>query len=98
MNIFSMLLVVLLCVGIGIVLLSFVLFTHLVRFLHDHYPDEWIRAGKPIGFFWRPAECRSWHLFDQWKSGFATNWASFAWVFRKPEWIKRNPDTERVFA
>lgn len=97
-NIFLILLAVLLSIGIGTVLLSFVLFTRLVRFLHDRYPDEWIRVGKPVGFFWRPAEYRSWNLSDQWRSGFATNWASKVWVLRKPEWIKRSPDTERVFA
>jgi len=97
MNIFLIFLVALFGFSIGILLFSFVLFTRLVRILHDDYPDEWIRAGKPVGFLWRPVECRSWHLFDQWRSGIATNWVSFAWIFQKPEWVKRNPDTERVF-
>jgi hypothetical protein len=53
--------------------------------------------GEATGFLWRPAEYRSWNLVDQWRSSIATNWVSFAWIFQKPEWVKRNPDTERVF-
>jgi hypothetical protein len=97
MGIFLILLIVLFGFGIGTLLFSFALFTRLVRVLHDHYPDEWLHAGKPVGFLWRPSEYRSWHLFDQLRSGFATNWVAFAWIFQKPEWVKRNPDTERVF-
>lgn len=65
MNIFLILLVSLFGFSIGILLFSFALFTRLVRVLHDHYPDEWLHAGKPVGFLWRPTEYRSWHLFDQ---------------------------------
>jgi hypothetical protein len=45
LNIFLILLLVLDGISIGILLFSFVMFTRLVRILHDHYPDEWLHAG-----------------------------------------------------
>ena len=71
---------VLLFVGAGLLLYSFVTFDRLVRAQYEAHREAWIADGQPRGFFWRAREC-TWF-----GSAIATHRLSFAWLFNTPAW------------
>jgi hypothetical protein len=77
---------------LGILILIPILFLALVNFdrlvkseFHKHKP-QWIKDGKPGGFFWRPYE--STFIL----SALATKRLSFSWLFKTPQWVDEDPE------
>jgi hypothetical protein len=70
---------------IAVLFTSFCAFDTLVKRLHDQYPDEWDRVGRPYGFFWRPKS----RTLRWMSSGFAMQKLAFVWLFSTPEWMKQ---------
>jgi hypothetical protein len=47
-----------------------------------NYKDQWIKDGKPKGFFWTPPD-------STWiRSGLSTQRLSIFWVFKTPSWMQ----------
>ena len=61
----------------------------IINIMHESYPDEWVKAGCPCGYFSRP-------------SGSGFNWRSrdrfarklFKW-WKRIDWIERNEEAQR---
>jgi len=70
----------------GILLYAFINFGRLVKIEYQRHNKEWIRDGKPMGFFWRFPES-SWL-----SSSFAMQKLSMQWLFKTPDWT--NNDAE----
>ena len=71
-------------------IVSFRTFDELVRLEYQEHYDEWMRKGKPDGFFWHPKES-TWF-----GSSLARNKLSFLWLFVTPEWIKQSSQARRL--
>ena len=56
----------------------------LIRLEFERYPDEWVKDGKPVGAFYRPAGTS---LFQN-----ASTWAVGKWARRPPQWILEDGD------
>jgi hypothetical protein len=41
----------------GILIYAFFNFDRLVKIEYQRHNEDWIKDGKPIGFFWRAPEC-----------------------------------------
>src|ERR1700690_273631 len=65
---------------------SFFNFDSLVNIEYKRHNEDWIKDGKPKGFFWRAP---GGPLFS---GSIATQKLSFVWLFRTPHWV--NNDTE----
>jgi hypothetical protein len=57
----------------------------LIRREHDLHHKDWERDGRPIGSFFLPPGAR---LF---RSRFAFNHRSFAWLFSTQQWVRGDP-------
>lgn len=71
--------------GLIIVLfMSFSSFNKLVKLEYNQYRQEWIKDGKPQGFYWRPPECTmfSWYAMQR---------LTILWLFKTPEWVIGTP-------
>jgi len=65
---------------------AFFNFDTIVKIEHEKYNHEWIKDGKPIGFFWRSSQC-TWL-----SSAMALQRLSFRWLFTTPPWIRNDSD------
>ena len=63
-----------------ILLYAFFNFDRLVKIEYQKHNEDWIKDGKPAGFFWRAPDS-SWI-----SSALATQKLSFQWLFKTPEW------------
>jgi hypothetical protein len=61
------------------------LFDSLVRWEHAHHREQWIRDGKPSGYFWKSAEC----VF--WTSHNAMHTLQLSLLFKTPGWAAESP-------
>ncbi len=60
-------------------------FDELVKIEYTKYRAEWIKDGKPRGFFWRPPE-------SIWLAGsLSMQRLSWKWLFKTPQWISSEP-------
>jgi hypothetical protein len=57
-------------------------FDELLRHLHEHRLEEWIAAGRPLGYFWRPEEDIAWIEGTQARSRLLRGW-----LVRSPDWM-----------
>ncbi len=71
---------------IGILLYAFFNFDRLVKIEYQRHKEDWIKDGKPIGFFWRAPES-SWF-----RSSFAMQNLSMQWLFKTPDWTNNDPE------
>ena len=65
---------------------AFVNFYKLVKIEYRKYRAEWIKDGKPRGFFWRPPES-TWFA-----SSIAMQGLSWKWLFKTPQWMSGDPE------
>jgi len=70
----------------GILLYAFFNFDRLVKIEYQRHNEDWIKDGKPRGFFWRAPES-SWI-----RSSFAMQRLSMQWLFKTPDWINNDPE------
>lgn len=71
---------------IALLLYEFVNFDRLVKIEYQKHSEDWIKDGKPKGFFWRPPE-------SPWVGGsFALQRISFVWLFRTPKWTSNDAE------
>jgi hypothetical protein len=64
-----------------ILVIAFVNFDKLVKIEYTKYRKDWIKDGKPRGFFWWPPERT---LFS---SSLALQALSLKWLFKTPQWM-----------
>ena len=76
---------ILLLVGAGVLVYSFVTFDRLVRTHYEFHREAWMADGKPRGFFWRAPEC------DWFASSLALHRLSLTWLFSTPAWVAESP-------
>ena len=73
--------------GLMVILLYAIFnFDRLVKIEYQRYKEEWIKDGKPIGFFWRTPES-SWL-----SSSFAMEKLTMQWLFKTPHWVNKDPE------
>jgi len=58
-------------------------FDDLLRHLHANHSEQWLQAGKPIGFFWQPEEGTTWMEGTQ-----ARSVLFWSWMRSTPAWIE----------
>jgi hypothetical protein len=68
-----------------ILFLAFFNFDAIVKIEYQRHKDDWIKDGKPIGFFWRSPES-SWF-----SSAFAMQGLSLRLLFKTPRWVDNEP-------
>lgn len=77
---------------IFLMLAAFYFFDRLLKIQYSDFKDEWKRAGTPHGFFWIPKEsASSLKVLPRASATRARTKSLFSWLFRTPEWIKRDP-------
>ncbi len=77
---------------IFLMLAAFYFFDRLVKTQYADFKDEWKRNGSPHGFFWFPRETASAiRVTPKLSSTRARTKHLFSWLFRTPEWIKKDP-------
>jgi hypothetical protein len=64
-----------------LLLFAFANFDRLVKIEYRKYREEWMKDGKPRGFFWGPPES-TWFA-----SSLAMQSLSLKWLFKTPEWV-----------
>jgi hypothetical protein len=89
------LIAVLMLVAVGCLVYSFISFDRLVRLQHREQHALWEADGRPIGFFWRPAEV-GWLPPAIWTSGLAHNRLSMVWIFETPDWVRESAPALRL--
>lgn len=83
--------IVLGCILVGILFSAFVAFDVLIKLMYHAHKSEWEAAGRPTAMFWRPEEVGRFSL----RSDFAMKRLQFLWLFKTPEWIKRDPSARK---
>ena len=68
-------------------LFSFRMFDKLVKKLYEEHRRQWETDGRPIGLMWRPKEVSMFSSASDW----AGKKLQSRWVFKTPEWTKRDP-------
>jgi hypothetical protein len=84
----SALIVVAATVVLGLVtalLASFYFLDRLIHYEYTFHRQAWEQDGRPIGFFFRPPECR-WF-----RSGMAFQRCALAWPLHTPSWVRGDP-------
>jgi len=76
-------------VGLPMLFYAFLMFDRIVRIEYEMNSAAWEKDGNPYGFFWKAPEC-TWF-----KSGWARNRLSLAWLFSTPEWMLDSTDSRR---
>ena len=72
-------------VAIAVLLYAFLLFDRVVRAEYENAREAWEVDGRPRGFFWKAPEC------TVYRSTWALNHVSFAWLFATPAWASHSP-------
>jgi hypothetical protein len=73
----------------GVALLSFYLFDCVVRYQHQHFHQDWLDSGSPIGFFWVPGDSKK--LLGLLPSGSSARArAYYKWAVVRPAWVDRH--------
>jgi len=67
-----------------LLLFAFANFDKLVKIEYRKYKEEWMKDGKPRGFFWAPPQS-TWFA-----SSLAMQSLSLKWLFKAPEWVKND--------
>ncbi|GEM_PF-1836817 len=68
--------------------LYFILGDMLLRYEYENHHSQWIRDGKPVGWFWRPEEGNISVLL---KLGIEKQSRILhSWTFSTPEWIRKD--------
>ena len=62
----------------------FYCFDRVVRFEFKNYKNEWIKDGKPYGFFWTSKES------TYWQGCISRNACLEKWLKENPEWIQND--------
>jgi GH35 family endo-1,4-beta-xylanase len=62
--------------------MAFINFDRLVKIEYKNHKEEWIRDGKPRGFYWRPPEL-AWFAIS---SSLAMHNLTLKWLFKTPQW------------
>ena len=75
----------------GVLLCAFWAFDTLVKKLYHQYPEEWESAGRPRGFFWS----HDFRGFFSITSYLAMQKLAIVWLFKTPEWVKREESSFR---
>ncbi|HEY0428448.1 MAG TPA: hypothetical protein VGC76_11760 [Pyrinomonadaceae bacterium] len=57
----------------------------LIRFEYKNYKDEWIKDGKPYGYYWTSRESTFWQGCSSREA------CSKKWLEEKPDWIQQDP-------
>jgi hypothetical protein len=86
-----LILVVLVVIVASVMLFTYFTFDRLIRRQHDEHVDEWIADGRPIGMFWRPDGARF-----SFRSRWAMDKCTWAWLFRSPGWASRDQEALRL--
>ena len=73
---------------VAFLFLAFTNFDQLVKIEYNKYKEQWIKDGKPIGFFWRPPES------NWFGSSIAMQRLSMRWIFRTPNWATGDPQAK----
>jgi len=82
-------LVVVSFIGLAVLLLGSVSFDMLLKAAYDRRREDWIREGRPSGFYWKPREC-SWF-----GSGMRAQGLMLQWLFKTPAWADGVPEAKR---
>lgn len=75
---------------IPIAIALFVIFDVMLYLEHEGHIDEWIKDGRPGGFFWRPEGS----FF--WSGSFSRTRLASAWLFSTPTWMAADPRAKRL--
>ncbi len=62
----------------------------LLRYQHQYHFEDWVKDGRPIGFFWIPPDAA---LF---RGSLARNYASFSLLICRKPWIDSNADMRKL--
>jgi hypothetical protein len=65
------------------------MFDRLVRLEYTRHHEEWISDGKPIGFFWIPADGSTF------SGGLARSSLAMSWLVVAPKWVDEAPAAKR---
>jgi hypothetical protein len=74
---------------VPVLLLAFRLFDRLVKIEYERHRSNWEEDGKPLGFFWTPAEGRNITMILG--SSWARNVCCLAWLGGTPDWMRNEP-------
>lgn len=66
------------------------LFDQLVRLEYRFHRQDWLRDGKPGGFFWAPSES------GLWTGTYARNHCWRVWNFITPSWMEQDATALRI--
>ncbi len=79
--------VIIIFLGLMVLLFTaFFNFDKIVKIEHQKYNQEWIKDGKPMGFFWRSSQ------YTWFSSALALQRLSFRWLFTTPPWIRSDSE------
>ena len=71
-------------------LIDFLTFDRLVKTEYEKHKKQWVKDGKPHGFFWWPSESP---LFS---GHIAQLRLTIYWLFKTPQWIKRDVKSRKT--
>jgi hypothetical protein len=82
---------------ITVLIAAFVVFDKLVRLEYFSHRSNWLKDGKPHGFFWVPPESL---MAGGWLVRFGSSVASqrklIVWLFSTPDWMRRDERALRL--
>ena len=73
------------------VLALFLIFDAILRIQYKNHYEEWLREGKPHGFFFTPKEARTFFGMPGFGSWLATQRRYFTLSWRTPNWALKEP-------
>ena len=74
--------------GIPLLIYSFLMFDRVVKTEYESNREAWELDGKPYGYLWKAPEC------TYFRSSWARNRLSFAWLFTTPKWTLGMPNCQ----